>query len=403
MDQEAAPAISPRKMRIANAVFFFISGFGYTTWTSRIPDLKQQLHLDKAQLGAALFALPIGLFVTIPFTGWLLSKFSSNRIMLIGALAFNLMLALVGYTNTYWLFFVTLFFFGSSRNLLNLSTNTQSVTVQKFYDKSIITTFHGIWSLSGLAGVFTSWVMTFLNVPTYWHMLSVSILLSIAAILAFPNTLHQKPEPKVKLQSDYSNYLDRIWKTVQHTFHLILSDSALVIFALICFATMACENVMYDWSGIYVREAVHANERIVTTGLLVFMVSVASGRFIGDRMRGKWGIKRLLVNSSILIVFGFAVAILFPHVVTALIGFGLVGLGVSCIVPLVYSMAGKSKTLNEGTAIAVVSTIGYLGFLFVPPFVGFVAQAASLQWAFGVIALLGLLIFWMATKIRDDE
>src|SRR5579872_5968279 len=226
-------------MRVANAVFFFISGFGYTTWTSRIPDLQQQLHLNKAQLGAALFALPIGLFITLPFTGWLLSKFSSNRIMLIGALAFNVMLALVGFSNMYWQFIIILFFFGSSRNLLNLATNTQSVSVQKLYDKSIITTFHGIWSLSGLAGVFTSWIMTFLNVPTYWHMPAVSIVLSIAGFIAFPSTLHQIPEPKAKPQNEYSNYLDRIWKTMLHTVSLILSDRALIKFALICFATMA--------------------------------------------------------------------------------------------------------------------------------------------------------------------
>ncbi|HEX3384784.1 MAG TPA: MFS transporter, partial [Mucilaginibacter sp.] len=364
--------------------------FGYTTWTSRIPDLQQQLHLNKAQLGAALFALPIGLFVTIPFTSRLLATFSSNRIMLIGALAFNVMLALVGFSNMYWQFVVILFFFGSSRNLLNLSTNTQSVSVQKFYDKSIITTFHGIWSLSGLAGVFTSWIMTFLGVPTYWHLLAVSVLLCVLAFVAFPNTLHQKPEPR----NDDSAF--SLKKRI-----LILQDKDLLKFAMICFATMACENVMYDWSGIYVREAVHANEKIVTTGLLVFMISVAAGRFIGDRMTGKWGIKRLLVNSSLLIVSGFAIAIALPHVVTALIGFSLIGFGVSCIVPLVYSMAGKSKTLSEGPAIAAVSSVGYLGFLFVPPFVGFVAQAVSLQLAFSIIALLGFLILWMTTRIRD--
>jgi len=396
---QPAQALTPRKMRIANAVFFFISGFGYTTWTSRIPDLKLQLHLDKAQLGAALFALPIGLFVTIPFTSRLLSKFSSNGIMLIGAIAFNLMLALVGYSNAYWMFIVILFFFGSSRNLLNLATNTQSVSVQKFYDKSIITTFHGIWSLSGLAGVFTSWMMTFLNVPTRWHMLVVAILLSVAGFLAYPNTLNQKPEPKEEIEDDNQTFFQKRFKTAS----LIFQDRALLKFALICFATMACENVMYDWSGIYIREAVHANEKIVTTGLLVFMVSVALGRFIGDRMTGRWGIKRLLVNSSILIVSGFAIAILLPHVVSALVGFSLIGFGVSCIVPLVYSMAGKSKALSEGPAIAAVSSIGYLGFLFVPPFVGFVAQAVNLQVAFGVIALLGLLILWMTTKIGDTK
>ncbi|HVW14951.1 MAG TPA: MFS transporter [Mucilaginibacter sp.] len=392
MDTETAPVLSPRRMRIANAVFFFISGFGYTTWTSRIPDLKLQLHLDKAQLGAALFALPIGLFVTIPFTTRLLTIFSSNRIMVIGAIAFNVMLALVGYSSLYWQFIVILFFFGSSRNLLNLATNTQSVSVQKFYQKSIITTFHGIWSLSGLAGVFASWILTFLGVPTYWHLLSVGILMSVLAIIALPNTLYQKPEPR-KEEPTFS-FRKRI---------LILQDKDLFKFAMICFATMACENVMYDWSGIYVREAVHANEKIVTTGLLVFMISVAAGRFIGDRITGRLGIRRLLVNSSVLIVAGFTIAILLPHVVTALIGFSLVGFGVSCIVPLVYSMAGKSKTLSEGPAIAAVSSVGYLGFLFVPPFVGFVAQAVNLQLAFSIIALFGFLILWMTTKINEGK
>jgi fucose permease len=390
VDTQPATILSPRKMRIANAFFFFISGFGYTTWTSRIPDLQQQLHLNKAQLGAALFALPIGLFVTIPFTSRLLASFSSNRIMLIGALAFNVMLALVGFSNMYWQFIVILFFFGSSRNLLNLSTNTQSVSVQKFYDKSIITTFHGIWSLSGLAGVFTSWILTFLGVETRWHLLAVSILLCIMGFIAFPNTLDQKPEPR----NDEPTF--SLKKRI-----LILRDKDLLKFAMICFATMACENVMYDWSGIYVREAVHANEKIVTTGLLVFMISVAAGRFIGDRMTGKWGIKRLLVNSSLLIVSGFAIAVALPHVITALIGFSLIGFGVSCIVPLVYSMAGKSKSLSEGPAIAAVSSVGYLGFLFVPPFVGFVAQAVNLQLAFSIIALLGFLILWMTTRIKD--
>ena len=373
-------------MRIANAVFFFISGYGYTTWTARIPSIQlQQLHLNDAQLGAALFALPIGLIVTLPFTSRLLTTFSSNRIMLIGAVAFNMMLALLGFSSLYWEFIMILFFFGSSRNFLNLSTNTQAVAVQKHYSKSIITTFHGIWSLAGLSGVATSWLMVYFNVPTNIHLLVVSVALCALACIAYPNTLHEKPQPHET-------------KPV-----FILPDKALLKFALICFATMACENVMYDWSGIYIREAVHGSEHTVTNGPLFFMVCVTIGRFIGDRMIGRWGIKLLLINSSILIVSGFLLAIAIPKVPTVLAGFGLVGLGVSCIVPLVYSMAGKSKTMSGGPAIAAVSTIGYLGFLFVPPFVGFVAQAANLQIAFGVISSLGLLILWMTTKIKDDE
>ncbi|MDB5022595.1 MAG: transporter [Mucilaginibacter sp.] len=375
---------TPRQIRIANAIFFFVSGFGYTTWASRIPSIQQSLHLNEAQLGAALLAMPIGLMATMPITGRLLGKFSSSRIMIVGAIAFNLMLALLGYTSQYWQFITILFFFGSSRNLLNLSINTQSVGVQALYKKSIITTFHGIWSMAGFAGAATGYLMVYFNVPPAWHLLTVSIAMSLLALYAWPNTLHQKPVTRER-------------KPI-----FTLPDKVLLKFALICFASMACENVMYDWSGIYIQKAVHASRATATAAFVVFMIAVTIGRFAGDRLVNRWGIKHVLQNSGILIVTGFALAIALPYAVAAIIGYAFIGLGVSCMVPLVFSVAGKSKSMSGGPAIAAVSTVGYLGFLLVPPLVGFVAQAANLRWSFGFIALLGLVIVWMTSKIEQD-
>ena len=375
---------TPRQIRIANAMFFFISGFGYTTWTSRIVYIQQSLHLNEAQLGAALFAMPIGLMATMPITGRLLSTFSSSRIMMIGAIAFNLMLGLLGFTSFYWQFIAVLFFFGSSRNLLNLSMNTQSVGVQALYKKSIITTFHGVWSFAGFSGSVFSLVMAYFKVSSTWHLMVVSLGLCVIALLAWPNTLHQKPEPQER-------------KPI-----FSLPDKALLKFALICFASMACENVMYDWSGVYIHKAVHATKVMATASFVIFMITITIGRFAGDRLVNKKGIKFVLQNSGILIVAGFAMAIAFPYPIPAIAGYALIGLGVSCMVPLVFSMAGKSKTMSGGPAIAAVSTVGYLGFLLVPPLVGFVAQAANLRWAFGFIALLGLVIVWMTSKITEE-
>jgi MFS family permease len=385
VDLQAPPAISPRKIRIANAVFFFVSGFGYTTWASRIPSIQQHLHLNDAELGLALFALPIGLMATMPVTARLLNTISSSRMMLMGSVAFNIMLSLLGFANLYWEFIVILLFFGSSRNILNLSINTQSVGVQALYKKSIITTFHGIWSSAGLAGAAVGYFMVITNIPPAWHLSAVGIVLCILSFYAFPNTLHQKPQPQEN-------------KPI-----FILPDKALLKFALICFASMACENVMYDWSGIYIQKAVHASKATATAGFVFFMIAVTVGRFAGDSLVNTRGIKPVLKNSGFLIVSGFALAIGLPYPATAIAGFAMIGLGVSCMVPLVFSAAGKSKTMSGGPAIAAVSTIGYLGFLFVPPFVGFVAQAANLRWAFAVIATLGLVILWMTSKITEDE
>ncbi len=380
---EEALTKTPRQLRIANAVFFFVSGFGYTTWASRIPSIQQSLHLNEAQLGAALFAMPIGLMATMPITGRLLSTFSSSRIMIIGAVAFNFMLALLGYTSMYWQFIAILFFFGSSRNLFNLSINTQAVGVQKLYTKSIITTFHGIWSFAGFAGAGLGYWMVYANVPPTWHLLTVSIAMCVLAFYAWPNTLHQKPAPREK-------------KPI-----FILPDKELLKFALICFSSMACENVMYDWSGIYIQKAVHASKVTATAGFVVFMIAVTIGRFAGDRLVNLRGIKHVLQYSGILIVSGFALTVGFPYVIPAIAGYALIGLGVSCMVPLVFSVAGRSKSMSGGPAIAAVSTVGYLGFLLVPPLVGFVAQAANLRWSFAFIALLGLVIVWMTSKITE--
>lgn len=374
---------SPRALRIGCAVFFFISGFGYSSWASRIPTLQQQLHLNEAQLGAVLFALPIGLMLTLPITGRLLSHHASRTIMIIGALLFNAVLCFLGFATAVWQLVLMLFCLGSARNLLNLSVNAQSVSVQSLYSKSIITTFHGIWSLAGFAGAAVGYLMVKLNIPATYHLLAAGAAMVATSLYFYPYTFYQKPintGPKPLL---------------------LLPDKSMLKFALICFASMACENTMYDWSAIYFEKAVHASKASATAAFVAYMVAMTLARLTGDKLVNRIGIKAMLNYSGWLILGGLMLAVLLPYTFTAGAGFMLVGLGVACVVPLVFSIAGKSATLSSGAAIASISTIGYLGFLIVPPFVGFVAQAAGLQWSFGLIALLGGLMIWMVSKIEE--
>jgi MFS family permease len=375
---------SPKQIRIATAAFFFVSGFGYTTWASRIPSIQHQLNLNEAQLGAALFALPLGLMATMPITGRLLSKYSASRIMLFGAVFFNLMLGLLGFAVHYWEFLVVLFCFGSSRNLLNLSMNTESVGVQTFYKKSVMTTFHGIWSLAGFSGAALAYVMVANHIIAEWHLLGVSAFLVILSFGFAPFTLQQQPAQQDK-------------KPI-----FSLPDKTLINLALICFSTMACENIMYDWSGIYMNKAVHSSHATATAAFVVFMTTLTISRFAGDKFVNRYGVKTLLQYSGVLIVLGFALAVIFPLVATTITGFSLVGIGTSCMVPLVFREAGRSTTMSKGPAIAAVSTIGYLGFLVVPPLVGFIAQISNLRCAFALIATLGIVIVWMASRLKTN-
>ena len=158
---------------------------------------------------------------------------------------------------------------------------------------------------------------------------------------------------------------------------------------------------MYDWSGIYFRKAVHAPKAQATAAFAIYMVAMTAGRFTGDKIVGKFGIKNLLTGSGVLIFCGLLLAAIMPYPLVAGGGFICVGFGVSCIVPLVFSMAGQSKTMSSGPALAAISTVGYLGFLMVPPLVGFVAQVSSLRWSFGIIGLLGVVIVFLSTTLKE--
>lgn len=158
---------------------------------------------------------------------------------------------------------------------------------------------------------------------------------------------------------------------------------------------------MYDWSGIYFQKAVQMSKETATIGFAVYMVAMTIGRFTGDWLANRFGVKTILHYSGLLMTAGLAVAALFPVPLVAGLGFVLVGLGVSCVIPMVFGMAGRTAALSSGTAIASVSTVGYFGFLVVPPLVGFVAEAASLRWSFGLVAVLGAVVVALVRRIEE--
>ncbi|KLT70203.1 MFS transporter [Flavobacterium sp. ABG] len=375
---------SPKGYRLANTVFFFLSGFGYSSWASRIPHIKAQLHLTEAQFGAVLFAFPIGLMLTMPFTGKLLNKYSSRYIMLLGAVMFNLVLALPGFAAFVWQLIIILLVFGASRNIFNLSINAQALEVQKLYPKSIMTRFHAVWSLAGFAGAGLGYVMVTQHIDPSQHLLGVSILMLAVTACFYPLSIHTEPVPEKKK-------------------FFSMPEKNLIKFAMICFVSMACENTMYDWSGIYFQNILHASPKLTTAAFVFFMIAVTLGRFLGDYAVTKFGIKNILLNSGVFITVGFLICFLLPYIYPTIFGYVLIGVGVSCVVPLVFSIAGRSSKLSSGSALTSISTIGYLGFLLVPPMVGFISEYLSMKWAFLIMALLGGLMILMVNKIGEEE
>jgi MFS family permease len=181
-----------------------------------------------------------------------------------------------------------------------------------------------------------------------------------------------------------------------------MPDKSLLKLGLIAFCSMLCEGAMFDWSGIYFKKVVLAKPSLVGAGYTAFMCTMALSRFVADYFTFRFGFKRVIQVSGLIIISGLLIAVLLPTFYPSIAGFLLVGIGVSSIVPLVYSAAGKSKLLSPGIALASVSTISFFGFLIGPPLIGILAGISSLRLSFAVIAFMGLTVSILATITKED-
>ncbi|MBS1577181.1 MAG: MFS transporter [Bacteroidetes bacterium] len=373
-----------RYYRIGVSTFFFIQGLTFASWTSRIPDIKNRLHLSDGAFGGVLFSLPAGQLTAMALSGYLVSRYGSKLMLQIAALLFPAILLVLGSVESTWQLVAGLFVFGIGGNLSNIAVNTQGVGVERLYGRSIMASFHGLWSLAGFTGGLISFLIAG-SIPPLTHFIIIYaitfLLLLSARNIVLPRDTGKTSAEKIKL--------------------FVKPDQYIIILGLIAFACMICEGTMFDWSVIYFEKVLNVSENLIRLGFVSFMFTMAGGRFIADRYITKYGISTVLKLSGISIFTGLMLAVIFPNIITATLGFLLVGIGVSSVVPMVYSLAGKSKKMLPGVALAAVSSISFLGFLIGPPIIGFIAQVSSLRWSFALIALLGLGTTLLSGKIKQ--
>ncbi len=374
---------SNRQIRIAVSAFFFIQGLCFSSWASRIPDIKTTLQLSDAALGSILLALPAGQLTAMPFSGRLVTHFGSKKILRFCLVLYAICLTNIGLADQPWQLALALYFFGICGNMCNISVNTQAIRAEKLYARPIMTSFHGAWSTAGFTGAAIGLIMMAQGVSPYIHFWIVAALVFITIVIT-------------------QKYLQdgRSAATAEKKKFFSKPDGMLVQLGIIGFCSMASEGAMFDWSGVYFKQVVHAPESLTVLGYVSFMVMMATGRFVGDKLIAKHGRKKMLRMSGILISTGLFISVLFPHIVTATIGFLIVGLGVSSIVPMVYSSAGRVSKIPPGMALASVSSISFLGFLMGPPLIGYIAELSSLRYSFAVIGLLGFGIALLVSKLK---
>ena len=277
---------------------------------------------------------------------------------------------------------IGLVWFWACGNMGNISVNTQGVMLEKLYGRSIFSAFHGVWSVGGFCGASIGLLMMKFDIAPAYHFIGIAVFIALNNLYfqkdLLPNPASQPDLPKWRIRKP---------------------KGILLQLGIMCFCTMSVEGCMFDWAGVYFKEVIQAQGQLVSLGYALFMISMATGRFLGDRLAEQFGRKRMVINSGIMIFTGLMVMVAFPMVWISALGCVISGLGVSSIVPLLYGSAGKLKLIPSSVSIASVAGIGYFGFLMGPPMIGFIAEATGLRVSLAIISLGGLLIVWVVRKV----
>lgn len=374
--------ISPS--RIAVKLIFFINGFVHANLAARFPRVQELFDIDNGTLGFVLLSSSVGALLAMPFTGWLIIRNGSRRITIFSIFLYCIFVPLVpimpGLPGLVVLFFIM----GLTAGMLDVSMNSQAVMVEKIHEKPIMTSFHALFSIGMVAGAFCGALFVKLETTLFVH-LSVIVAMSVgAAAWARYHLIHDKPKEK---EVDGPAFR--------------LPNAAMVSIGVIAFCCMLGEGAMADWSTNYMENIAMASPALAPLGLSAFALAMTIGRFFGDGARLKFGDRKLMVMCGLISTMGIALTLLFNNPYSVIAGLFIIGIGLSSIVPIAYSIAGNSKNLPPGVGLAMVTTVGYSGFLFGPPIIGLLANWQSLRIALMVVAFLFVVMTFLSARYKS--
>lgn len=378
--------VFPGSYRLGMSFFYFMFGLVFSSWASRIPDIQTRLGLSDALLGLVLFALPVGQMLMMPLSGYLVSRWGGWPVFNISSVLYPLSLIGTGLAPSGSYLALALLGMGIAGNMNNISLNTQACAVETLYGRSIMGSFHGVWSLGGFTGGVLGAFLASAGWSSPAHF-GVVIGCSFLMIFLGRQSLFAPGLPTLESIGVAKKKI---------TFR---PDRYLLLLGGIAFCCMFAEGTMYDWSSVYFVSVVKPEEQWIRLGYIASMGAMTTGRFLTDSWVLWLGAKRVLRMCGTLIAAGLLLATLCPQLVPATLGFLLVGIGVSAVIPICYSMAGHSPNIQASIALTMVSSISFFGFLAGPPLIGLISDWADLRWALGGVSLLGgtivVLTMWL--------
>ncbi|MEC5342257.1 MFS transporter [Brenneria populi] len=362
-----------KKAQTATRIAFFIAGFAIASWAPLVPFVKARLAINDGSLGLLLLSLGIGSLLMMPLAGLLSGKLGCRPVILAAGAALCLTLPMLTQTNTLPLTAVTLLFFGAALGTIDVSMNIQATIVERSSGQAMMSGFHGFFSVGGIAGAGGVSALLWLGLTPAMAILAIVALALILLFVAHPHLLRAAgPADKTPL--------------------FVIPRGWIMFIGLLCFIMFLAEGAILDWSALFLTAERRLDNAQAGIGYAAFSVAMTLGRLSGDRIVNALGRYAVLAGGGLCAALGLLLAISIDSAIASIVGFVMVGLGASNIVPILFSLAGNQKIMPANLAIAAITTVGYAGILIGPTLLGFIAQISSLTMAFGCVALLLLFV-----------
>ncbi len=365
-------SITHQHITLAIRLLFLLAGFAVSCWAPLIPIVKQKLQLDEAMLGLMLLCLGVGSILVMSLSGVLTARFGSRRITMLGGIVMALTFPTLVFAPNVMVLAFNLVIFGMALGGLEVAMNVNAIDAEKQLDKSLMSAFHGMFSVGGFIGAgFMTGLLT-LGITAEIAVFLCSLMMLVMITFASKGVVNQQYEDESP--------------------HFMMPRGVVILLALLAAIIFMAEGAMLDWGGLLMLSKGGINLEQSGLAYMLFAIAMTIGRFYGDRITSKLGDFNVVLGGGILATIGFVLVIFPEQTAISLTGFFLIGTGSSNIVPIIYRRAGSQTLMPVTLAVAGISIFGYGGILIGPTLIGFVAHSTSLVTAFMLLAILWLIV-----------
>ena len=368
---------------LATRLVFLAVGVAAACWSALIPFVRSRAGLDDAQLGVLLLGLGGGSLVAMPLAGALVARLGCRAVILASLLLCGATLLPLATLSSPPLLMAALLLFGAGLGATDVAMNMQAIIVERHSGRAMMSGFHGLYSLGGIAGaLFLAAILGQGASPGLAAALAIVLLAALAALAAPALLRDRSPRGGPAFA---------------------VPRGIVLLLGALCFVAFGAEGAVLDWGAVFLSTRRGLDPTYGGLGYAAFSATMTVGRLTGDRVVARWGGRLVVTLSGLLAALGFVLVVLVPSWFAGVLGFALVGAGCANIVPVLFTAVGRQTAMPESLALPAVTTLGYAGILAGPAVIGFVAHATSLAVAFAGIAGLLLIVAVCGTRLSRSS